>query len=434
MRFFYKNKGHLRIGKHSVCTNVQFNAGYIRFTRFAVARSLLYSILNTALSVYLHEIAHLSRLHLLILRAMTITREQILYALSQVEDPDFKKDLVSLNMIRDLSFTGDKITFTVELTTPACPLKDKIEEDCRNAIAQLVSPSAEVEIHFTSKVTTLRNVKSEVLPSVKNIITVASGKGGVGKSTVSVNLALALLRSGARVGLIDADIYGPSVPTMLGLQDARPAIKKVGEKNKIVPVEYLGMQVMSIGFLIQDKQPVAWRGPMATSAFRQIITDVLWEDLDYLILDLPPGTGDIHLTIAQFVPVTGAVVVTTPQEVALADARKAIAFYQLESIHVPVLGVVENMSYFSPPELPDKKYYIFGKGGGRLLAQQFDVPFLGELPIEQDIREGGDSGKPIALQTVTSGSKAFESLAQTVARQIAVQNAKNSGNVVTLLR
>jgi ATP-binding protein involved in chromosome partitioning len=183
------------------------------------------------------------------------------------------------------------------------------------------------------------------------------------------------------------------------------------------------MQVMSIGFLIQDKQPVAWRGPMATSALRQIITDVLWEELDYLVLDLPPGTGDIHLTLAQLVPVTGAVIVTTPQEVALADARKAIAFYQLESVKVPVLGVVENMSFFTPPELPDKKYYIFGKGGGRLLAQQFDVPFLGELPIEQDIREGGDFGKPIALQTATLASKAFEQLAQNVAQQIAVQNA-----------
>lgn len=354
---------------------------------------------------------------------MRITEQQILHALSQVEDPDFKKDLVSLGMIKDLTFSDDNIKFTIELTTPACPMKEKLENDCRNAIAQLVSNAVKVDIDFSSRVTTLRDVKSDILPSVKNIITVASGKGGVGKSTVAVNLALALLRSGARVGLIDADIYGPSVPTMLGLQSARPTIQKIDDKNKIVPVDYLGMQVMSIGFLIQDKQPVAWRGPMATSALRQIITDVLWEDLDYLVLDLPPGTGDIHLTLAQLVPVTGAVVVTTPQEVALADARKAIAFYQLESVHVPVLGVVENMSYFTPPELPDKKYYIFGKGGGRLLAQQFEVPFLGELPIEQDIREGGDFGKPIALQTSTVASKAFEQLAQTVAQQIAVQNA-----------
>ena len=355
---------------------------------------------------------------------MKFTEQQILQALSQVEDPDFKKDLVSLNMIKDISFSDDVIKFSIELTTPACPLKEKLETDCRNAIAQLISNEVKVEIIFTSRVTSLRDIKSEILPNVKNIITVASGKGGVGKSTVSVNLALALLRTGAKVGLIDADIYGPSIPTMLGLQNARPTIQKVEDKNKIIPVDYLGMQVMSIGFLIQEKQPVAWRGPMATSALRQIITDVIWDDLDYLILDLPPGTGDIHLTVAQFVPVTGAVVVTTPQEVALADARKAIAFYQLDSIHVPVLGVVENMSYFSPPELPDKRYYIFGKGGGRLLAQQFDVPFLGELPIEQNIREGGDLGKPIVLQTATSASKAFEVLAQSVAQQIALQNAK----------
>ena len=250
------------------------------------------------------------------------------------------------------------------------------------------------------------------------------GKAALANPRFLLNLALALLRSGAKVGLIDADIYGPSVPTMLGLQGARPRIEKVEDKNKIIPVDYLGMQVMSIGFLIQEKQPVAWRGPMATSALRQIITDVLWNDLDYLIIDLPPGTGDIHLTLAQFVPVTGALVVTTPQEVALADARKAIAFYQLENINVPVLGVVENMSFFTPPELPDKKYYIFGKGGGKLLAQQFEVPFLGELPLEQDIREGGDFGKPIALQTATGGAAAFSQLAQNVAQQIAMQNAK----------
>ncbi|MBK9330411.1 MAG: Mrp/NBP35 family ATP-binding protein [Sphingobacteriales bacterium] len=353
---------------------------------------------------------------------MKFTEQQILHALSQVEDPDFKKDLVSLGMIKNLSFSEDEIRFTIELTTPACPLKEQLENDCRNAIAQLVSNDVKVIIDFTSRVTTLRNVKSDILPNVKNIITVASGKGGVGKSTVAVNLALALLRAGARVGLIDADIYGPSVPTMLGLQSSRPGIQQVDDKNKIVPVDYLGMQVMSIGFLIQDKQPVAWRGPMATSALRQIITDALWNDLDYLVLDLPPGTGDIHLTLAQLVPVTGAIVVTTPQEVALIDARKAIAFYQLESVNVPVLGVVENMSYFTPPELPDKKYYIFGKGGGRLLAQQFEVPFLGELPIEQDIREGGDFGKPIALQTATAAAVAFEQLAQSVAQQIAIIN------------
>jgi ATP-binding protein involved in chromosome partitioning len=354
---------------------------------------------------------------------MAFTQEQILQALSTVDDPDFKKDLVSLGMIKDLVFDDQQISFIIELTTPACPLKEQLENDCRNAIAQLVSSTVNVVISFTAKVTTPRDIKAEILPNVKNIINVASGKGGVGKSTVAVNLALALNRSGANVGLIDADIYGPSVPTMLGLQGSRPGIEKVGDKNKIVPVEYLGMKVMSIGFLIQDKQPVAWRGPMATSALRQIISDVIWGELDYLVIDLPPGTGDIHLTLATTVPVTGAVIVTTPQEVALADARKAIAFFQLEQIHVPVLGVVENMAFFIPPDMPDKKYYIFGKGGGKLLAQQFEVPFLGELPIEQTIREGGDLGKPAALQLDTGAARAFQQLAQNMAQQIAILNA-----------
>jgi ATP-binding protein involved in chromosome partitioning len=354
---------------------------------------------------------------------MAVTQEQILQALSTVHDPDFKKDLVTLGMIKDLTFDDRKIVFIIELTTPACPLKEQLENDCRNAIAQLVSNTVEVQIAFTSRVTSVRDIKAEILPNVKNIISVASGKGGVGKSTVAVNLALALSNSGARVGLIDADIYGPSIPTMLGLQGARPGIEKVDDKNMIVPVEYLNMKVMSIGFLIGEKQPVAWRGPMATSALRQIISDAIWGELDYLVIDLPPGTGDIHLTLATTVPVTGTVVVTTPQEVALTDARKAIAFNQMEKIHIPVIGIVENMSYFTPPDMPDKKYYIFGKGGGRLLAQQFDVPFLGELPIEQVIREGGDLGKPAVLQPNTIAGSAFHQLAQNVAQQIAIINA-----------
>lgn len=353
-----------------------------------------------------------------------ITEEKIIYALSQVDDPDFKRDLVSLKMIKDVSFTQEEINFTVELTTPACPLKDQIERDCRNAIAQLVSSTATVNINFTSRVQTAKNVKADVLPNVKNVIAVASGNGGVGKSTVAVNLALALAQTGAKVGLVDADIYGPSIPTMLSLNNMRPNVQKVDDKNYLVPIEYYDMKVMSIGFMIGEKQPVAWRGPMATSALRQMISEVLWEELDYLVLDLPPGTGDIHLTLAQNIGVTAAVVVTTPQEVALADARKAIAFYQLEAINIPILGVIENMSYFTPPDALDKKYYIFGKGGGQLIAQQFEVPFLGELPIEQKIREGGDEGKPIALQFSNSASTAFANLAQQVAQQAAIINAK----------
>lgn len=355
---------------------------------------------------------------------MEITEERIIHALSHVDDPDFKKDLVSLNMIKDISFTQNEINFTVELTTPACPLKDQINKDCIDAIKQFVSNTAEININFTSKVVTAKNIKAELLPSVKNVIAIASGKGGVGKSTVCVNLALALAQTGAKVGLVDADIYGPSVPTMLNLTNMRPAVQKVGDRNFMIPLEFGGLKVMSIGFLIGDQQPVAWRGPMATSALRQMITEVLWEDLDYLLIDLPPGTGDIHLTLAQTIGTTAAVVVTTPQEVALADARKALAFYQLESINIPVLGVVENMSYFIPPDMPEKKYYIFGKGGGQLVAQQFDVNFLGELPLEEKVREGGDEGKPIALQFSSSISDAFANLAQQVARNIAIINAE----------
>ena len=354
---------------------------------------------------------------------MTIEASDVLIALGTVIDPDFKKDLVTLNMIKDLKIEGLDIHFTIELTTPACPLKDKLENDSREAIRNMVSDAAVVHISFTSKVTSLRDFRSEVLPGVKNIIAVASGKGGVGKSTVAVNLAMALLRSGASVGLIDADIHGPSIPTMLGLKGLKPGLQLVGDKHKIIPLEYRNLKVMSIGFLIDEKQAVVWRGPMVTSALRQFITDVLWGDLDYLIIDMPPGTGDIQLTLSQTVPVTGAVIVTTPQEVALADARKAVAMFMLESIRIPVIGVVENMAYFTPAELPDNRYYIFGKNGGRQLAEEYDVAFLGEIPLVQAIREGGDLGMPAVLEEGSPSAVAFENVAQEVARNIVIINA-----------
>jgi ATP-binding protein involved in chromosome partitioning len=354
---------------------------------------------------------------------MAIEASDVLKALSTVIDPDFKKDLVTLNMIKDLKMDGLDIYFTIELTTPACPLKDKLENDSREAIRTMVSDLAVVHISFTSKVTTLRDFRTEVLPGVKNIIAVASGKGGVGKSTVAVNLAMSLLRSGASVGLIDADIHGPSIPTMLGLKGLKPGLQLVGDKHKIIPLEYRNLKVMSIGFLIDDKQAVVWRGPMVTSALRQFITDVLWGDLDYLVIDMPPGTGDIQLTLSQTVPVTGAVIVTTPQEVALADARKAVAMFRLESIRIPVIGVVENMAYFTPEELPDNKYYIFGKNGGRQLAEEHEVAFLGEIPLVQAIREGGDLGMPAVLEEGSPSAIAFENVAQEVARNIVIINA-----------
>jgi ATP-binding protein involved in chromosome partitioning len=354
---------------------------------------------------------------------MPISQENVLKALGTVIDPDFKKDLVSLNMIKNLRIEDQDIYFTIELTTPACPLKDQLENDSREAISSLVSDTAVVHIDFSSRVTTLRDFRSEVLPGVKNIIAVASGKGGVGKSTVSVNLALALQRTGAKVGLIDADIHGPSVPTMLGLKGQKPSLELVGEKHKIIPLEYKSLKVMSIGFLIDDKQAVVWRGAMVTSALRQFITDVMWGDLDYLVIDLPPGTGDVQLTLSQTVPVTGAVIVTTPQEVALADARKAVSMFKLDSIKIPIIGVVENMAYFTPAELPDNKYYIFGSNGGRYLAEESGVAFLGEIPLVQAIREGGDMGIPAVLDEGTPTAIAFETIAQEVARNIVLINA-----------
>src|SRR5690606_22148193 len=284
-----------------------------------------------------------------------ITEEAVLKALSQVDDPDLGKDLVTLNMVKDITINDKQVSFTVELTTPACPMKDMIKKACVNAIRIFVDKEAEVTVNMTARVNSNRKDGGQVLPDVKNIIAVASGKGGVGKSTVSVNLALALAAQGAKVGILDADIYGPSQPIMLGIQGERPMMRQVGEKGMIEPIERFGIKVMSIGLLVDEKQAVIWRGPMATSAIRQFISDVYWGDLDYLILDLPPGTGDIHLTIVQTVPVTGAVVVTTPQAVAMADAKKAMMMFKQGQINVPVLGVIENMAYFTPAELPENK-------------------------------------------------------------------------------
>ncbi|NDC42263.1 MAG: iron-sulfur cluster carrier protein ApbC, partial [Chitinophagia bacterium] len=303
-----------------------------------------------------------------------ITKEAVLEALSNVEEPDLGKDLVTLNMVRDIAIEGKHVSFTVVLTTPACPLKEMIARACTNAIHHLVDKEAEVTVNMTADVNSNRKDNKQLLPDVKNIILVASGKGGVGKSTVAVNLALGLAADGAKVGLLDADIYGPSIPIMLGLRDERPLMTEVNGKGMIVPIERFGIKNMSLGMLIDEKQAVIWRGPMASSAIRQFISDVQWGELDYLVIDMPPGTGDVHLTIVQAVPVTGAVIVSTPQAVAAADARKAIVMLKQQQINVPILGVVENMAYFTPRELPDNKYYLFGQGGARRMAEQFELP------------------------------------------------------------
>lgn len=353
-----------------------------------------------------------------------MTEAEILKALSNVQEPDLGKDLVTLNMIKDIVIDGKQVSFTIILTTPACPMKDHMSNACTNAIKLLVNKDAQVTVNFTANVTNNRKDGGNVLPQVKNIIAVGSGKGGVGKSTVSVNLALALTKTGAKVGIMDADIYGPSVPIMLGIRGERPMMKDVEGVGKIVPIDVMGLKAMSIGLLIDDKQAVVWRGPMASSALKQFVTDVNWGELDYLIIDLPPGTGDIHLTMVQTIPVTGAVIVTTPQEVAMADAKKAIMMFDGPQIKVPILGLVENMAYFTPAELPDNKYYIFGKGGGLQLAEQFEIPYLGQIPLVQSIREGGDKGKPAVLNDsdkITQG--AFTKLAENVAQQLSIRNA-----------
>jgi ATP-binding protein involved in chromosome partitioning len=351
-----------------------------------------------------------------------MTKEDILKALSTVQEPDLGKDLITLNMVKDIEMEGNYVSFKVVLTTPACPLKDRIKTDCVNAI-KAINKDAAVNVKFEANTTTKRTDERIVLPNVKNIIAVVSGKGGVGKSTVAANLALAISQGGAKVGLMDADIYGPSVPIMFGVRGERPLMIEIAGKGMIAPLEKFGIKLMSIGLLVDEKSAVVWRGPMASSAVRQFVTDVYWDELDYLVVDMPPGTGDIHLTLMQTVPVTGVVVVTTPQDVALADAKKGIAMFGQAQLNVPIIGLVENMSYFIPAELPGNKYYIFGKEGGKRLAEEYDIPFLGQIPLVQSIREGGDEGVPAMMGGDDITKQSFRDFAADVVRSIAMANA-----------
>ncbi len=352
-----------------------------------------------------------------------MTEADILKALGQVQEPDLGKDLVTLNMIKDIRIAGDDVSFTLVLTTPACPMKDMMRTACENAIRLLVNKAAKVQVNFTAQTTTGRKGEQQVLSGVKNIIAVVSGKGGVGKSTISANLALALSEGGAKVGLMDADIYGPSVPIMFGVRGERPLMREVNGKGMIVPLEKMGIRLMSIGLLVDEKNAVVWRGPMASSAIRQFVTEVDWGELDYLIIDMPPGTGDIHLTLMQTVPVTGIVIVTTPQLVALADAKKAIAMFGQAQINVQVIGLVENMAYFTPAELPNNKYYLFGKEGGKNLASEYELPFLGQVPLVQGIMEGGDAGIPAMAGQDQLSKQAFREITAQAVRNIARRNA-----------
>ena len=352
-----------------------------------------------------------------------MTEQAILDALRNVEEPDLGKDLVTLGMVKDIKINGDAVSFTIVLTTPACPMKDMMAKASENAIKLLVNKAAKVQVNFTSNTTSARHDAKTMLPGVKNIIAVVSGKGGVGKSTVAANLAIALSESGAKVGLMDADVYGPSQHIMYGIRGERPLMKDNGGKGLIVPIEKFGIKIMSIGLLVDERQAAVWRGPMASSVIKQFVTEVDWGELDYLVIDMPPGTGDIHLTIVQTVPVTGVIVVTTPQLVAIADAKKGIAMFGQAQLKVPIIGLVENMSYFTPAELPDNKYYIFGKNGGKNLAEEFDIPLLGQIPLVQSIREGGDEGIPLMLGDDEISKAAFKEFADKAIRGIAMRNA-----------
>lgn len=354
---------------------------------------------------------------------MTITKDKILAALSHVIDPDLGKDLVTLNMIDHIQIEGTRVAFQLVLTTPACPLKDELSQACKDAIHRHVGKEIDVKVELTSRVTTRRKETDEMLKDVKNIIAVGSGKGGVGKSTVAVNLAVALARAGARVGLVDADIYGPSIPMMFGLLNHHPTGEERNGKMMIHPVEKFGLKLISIGFFVNQKKALIWRGPMASNALRQLFTDVDWGELDYMVIDLPPGTGDIPLTLVQDFPLTGAIIVTTPQQLALADVRKAADMFRNDQISIPILGIVENMSYFIPPDHPEKRYYIFGEGGARKFSEELNIPLLGEIPIVPEITESGDSGVPVATKPGGAVTAAFDQAAQHVAQQVAISNA-----------
>jgi ATP-binding protein involved in chromosome partitioning len=362
---------------------------------------------------------------------MSITKEQVLEALKNVDDPDLKKDLVTLGMIKDLEVSGKNVNFTVVLTTPACPMKDMIHKACVNAVLHFVDKEAIVKVNMTADVT--GNKKSgPLLPKVRNIIAVASGKGGVGKSTIASNLAVALAKQGASVGLVDADIYGPSQTIMFDVIHEKPMIKVIDGVNKIIPVESYGVKLLSIGFFADTSQAIVWRGPMAAKALTQMFSDADWGELDYMIIDLPPGTGDIHLSLVGAIPLNGVVIVSTPQNVALADAQKGVGMFQMAQINVPVLGIVENMAYFTPAELPNNKYYIFGKDGAKMLAEKLDVPLLGEIPLVQSICEAGDAGRPAVMQDGTPQSVAFMEMASNVAQQVSIVNARKVAEVVSL--
>lgn len=357
---------------------------------------------------------------------MSISKQDILKALESITVAGEGKNMVESGAVQNVVTFADEIIVDLKIATPALHIKKRAEADIVKTIHDKVDANAKVQVNIRveapAKPQNPNLIKGKPIPGIQNIIAIASGKGGVGKSTVTANIGVTLAKMGFKVGILDADIYGPSIPIMFDVAMEKPLSINVGGKSKMKPIENYGVKVLSIGFFTQPGQAVIWRGPMAAKALNQLIFDAAWGDLDFMLIDLPPGTGDIHLSIMQALPITGAVVVSTPQNVALADARKGVAMFQQENIDVPVLGIVENMAYFTPAELPDNKYYIFGKEGAKHLAEDLGVPFLGELPLIQSIREAGDVGRPAALQTATQSEEAFEKITRNVVEETVRRN------------
>lgn len=356
---------------------------------------------------------------------MKLNKQDILNALKSITVPGEGQNMIESGAVKNVVTFGDEVIVDITINNPSLQAKKRTEVDILKTIHDQVYEKAKITVNVkvdAPEKPKVNVIKGKPIPGIQNIVAVASGKGGVGKSTVTANLAVSLAKMGFKVGVLDADIYGPSIPIMFDVESERPLAVNIDGKSKMKPVENYDVKVLSIGFFTQPNQAVVWRGPMAAKALNQMIFDAHWGELDFLLIDLPPGTGDIHLSIMQSLPITGAVVVSTPQNVALADAKKGVAMFQQESINVPVLGIIENMAYFTPEELPDNKYYIFGKEGAKNLAEDLQVPFLGELPLVQSIREAGDVGRPAALQAGTPLEEAFEKLTQNVVQEVVRRN------------
>ncbi|OHT46251.1 Mrp/NBP35 family ATP-binding protein [Flavobacterium tructae] len=353
---------------------------------------------------------------------MKLDRKEILKALETITIAGEGKNMVESGAVANVITFGDEVVVDLVLHTPAMHIKKRAEDDIKKTIHELVSPEAKIKVNIKVETPEKNEIKGRAIPGIKNIIAVASGKGGVGKSTVTANLAVTLAKMGFSVGVLDADIYGPSMPIMFDVENEKPVSITVDGKSKMKPIESYEIKILSIGFFTAPSQAVIWRGPMAAKALNQMIFDADWGELDFMLIDLPPGTGDIHLSIMQSLPITGAVVVSTPQAVALADAKKGVAMFLQDNINVPVLGIIENMAYFTPEELPDNKYYIFGQEGAKNLAEDLNVPFLGEVPIVQSIREAGDYGRPAALQTASVIETVFEGITRNVVQETVNRN------------